>query len=191
MNIKRFSEITGRTIEILPGQTCYGYSLSDYEDLWDIQDWLNNGSYQGTTIHFYGSYIYFLQGNFNISKVILYKYLPGSCCKIITAFSISAINLYNLQIIGSNLNVISQDKKLTCYYPEQFEIIMKENESVVFIDDDLVYFTAWVEEGVVNDKITYDYRYYDKIIVKDKKGNIIYEKVGTFNQMIDGSWWVS
>lgn len=191
MNIKRFSEITGRTIEILPGQTHYGYSLSDYEDLWDIQDWLNNGSYQGTTIHFYGSYIYFLQGNFNISKVILYKYLPGSCCKIITAFSISAINLYNLQIIGSNLNVISQDKKLTCYYPEQFEIIMKENESVVFIDDDLVYFTAWVEEGVVNDKITGDYRYYDKIIVKDKKGNIIYEEVGTLNQMIDGSWWIS
>ena len=191
MNIKRFSEITGRTIEILLGQTCYGYSLSDYEDLWDIQDWLNNGSYQGTTIHFYGSYIYFLQGNFNISKVILYKYLPGSCCKIITAFSISAINLYNLQIIGSNLNVISQDKKITCYYPEQFEIIMKENESVVFIDDDLVYFTAWVEEGVVNDKITGDYRYYDKIIVKDKKGNIIYEEVGTLNQMIDGSWWIS
>lgn len=87
--------------------------------------------------------------------------------------------------------MISQDKKLTCYYPEQFEISMKENENVVFIDDDLIYFTAWIEEGVVNDKITCDYRYYDKIIVKDKKGNIIYEKVGTFNQMIDGSWWVS
>lgn len=68
---------------------------------------------------------------------------------------------------------------------------MKENENVVFIDDDLIYFTAWIEEGVVNDKITGDYRYYDKIIVKDKKGNIIYEKVGTLNQMIDGSWWVS
>lgn len=131
--------------------------------------------------YFYDGYIYFLQGNFNIDKIILYKYLPGSCCKIITAFSISAINLYNLQIIGSNLNVISQDKKLTCYYPEQFEISMKENENVVFIDDDLIYFTAWIEEGVVN----------DKIIVKDKKGNIIYEKVGTFNQMIDGSWWIS
>ena len=131
--------------------------------------------------YFYNGYIYFLQGNFNIDKIILYKYLPGSCCKIITAFSISAINLYNFQIIGSNLNVISQDKKLTCYYPEQFEISMKENENVVFIDDDLIYFTAWIEEGVVN----------DKIIVKDKKGNIIYEKVGTFNQMIDGSWWVS
>ncbi len=77
--------------------------------------------------------------------------------------------------------MISQDKKLTCYYPEQFEISMKENENVVFIDDDLIYFTAWIEEGVVN----------DKIIVKDKKGNIIYEKVGTFNQMIDGSWWIS
>ena len=190
MNIKRFSEITGRTIEILPGQTCYGYSLSDYEDLWDIQDWLNNGSYQGTTIHFYGGYIYFLQDNFNIGKVILYKYLPGSCCKIITDFSISAINLYNFQIIGSNLNVISQDKKLTCYYSEQFEIIMEETESVVFIDDDLVYFTAWIEEGVVNDKITCGYRYYDKIIVKDKKGNILYEEVGTLNQMIDGSWWI-
>lgn len=131
--------------------------------------------------YFYDGYIYFLQGNFNIDKIILYKYLPGSCCKIITDFSISAINLYNFQIIGSNLNVISQDKKLTCYYPEQFEISMKENENVVFIDDDLIYFTAWIEEGVVN----------DKIIVKDKKGNIIYEKVGTFNQMIDGSWWVS
>ncbi|MFR5747609.1 MAG: hypothetical protein ACLUD4_01615 [Thomasclavelia spiroformis] len=55
--------------------------------------------------------------------------------------------------------MISQDKKLTCYYPEQFEISMKENENVVFIDDDLIYFTAWIEEGVVN----------DKIIVKDKK----------------------
>ena len=66
-----------------------------------------------------------------------------------------------------------------------------KNESVVFIDDDLVYFTAWVEEGVINDKITGDYRYYDKIIVKDKKGNIIYEEVGTLNQMIDGSWWIS
>lgn len=131
--------------------------------------------------YFYDGYIYFLQGNFNIDKIILYKYLPGSCCKIITAFSISAINLYNFQIIGSNLNVISQDKKLICYYPEQFEISMKENENVVFIDDDLIYFTAWIEEGVVN----------DKIIVKDKKGNIIYEKVGTFNQMIDGSWWIS
>ena len=131
--------------------------------------------------YFYNGYIYFLQGNFNIDKIILYKYLPGSCCKIITAFSISAINLYNFQIIGSNLNVISQDKKLTCYYPEQFEISMKENENVVFIDDDLIYFTAWIEEGVVN----------DKIIVKDKKGNIIYEKVGTLNQMIDGSWWIS
>lgn len=131
--------------------------------------------------YFYDGYIYFLQGNFNIDKIILYKYLPGSCCKIITAFSISAINLYNFQIIGSNLNVICQDKKLTCYYPEQFEISMKENENVVFIDDDLIYFTAWIEEGVVN----------DKIIVKDKKGNIIYEKVGTLNQMIDGSWWVS
>lgn len=131
--------------------------------------------------YFYDGYIYFLQGNFNIDKIILYKYLPGSCCKIITVFSISAINLYNFQIIGSNLNVISQDKKLTCYYPEQFEISMKENENVVFIDDDLIYFTAWIEEGVVN----------DKIIVKDKKGNIIYEKVGTLNQMIDGSWWIS
>lgn len=131
--------------------------------------------------YFYDGYIYFLQGNFNIDKIILYKYLPGSCCKIITAFSISAINLYNFQIIGSNLNVISQDKKLTCYYPEQFEISMKENENVVFIDDDLIYFTAWIEEGVVN----------DKIIVKNKKGNIIYEKVGTLNQMIDGSWWIS
>ena len=56
MNIKRFSEIAGRTIEILPGQTRYGYGLSDYEDLWDIQDWLNNGGYQGSTIHFYDLY---------------------------------------------------------------------------------------------------------------------------------------
>lgn len=141
--------------------------------------------------YFYDGYIYFLQGNFNIDKVILYKYLPGSYCKIIKDFSISAINLYNLQIIGSNLNVVSQDKKLTCYYPEQFEIIMEENESVVFIDDDLVYFNAWIEEEIVNDTITCDYRYYDKIVVKDKKGNIIFEELGTLNQMIDGSWWIS
>ena len=68
---------------------------------------------------------------------------------------------------------------------------MEENESVVFIDDDLVYFNAWIEEEIVNDTITCDYRYYDKIVVKDKKGNIIFEELGTLNQMIDGSWWIS
>ena len=38
--------------------------------------------------------------------------------------------------------------------------------NVVFIDDDLIYFTAWIEEGVVNDKITYDYRYLKFVTMK-------------------------
>lgn len=216
MNIKRFDDVIGCSIELLSGQARYAYGFSRFEELWEIQDYIDNGGYPGATIQFYDlyngqvytpfekeksvmyaspysydGYIYFLQGNFNVGKVMLYKYLPNKCCEVIHEFLMNEVNLYNFSIIGSELYVISQDEKLICYYPEYFEIPLRDNESVEVIDHDYIYFNAWIEEGVVNDTITSDYQYYDKVVVKDKKGNIISEEIGALHQMPDGNWWIS
>ena len=215
MKIKRCKEVKGRSLQLIDGQSRYAFSLSDYEEFWDMKDWLKQGGYQGATIHFYDltnrnvytpfekkknvlyaspyiqdEYIYFLQGDFNSNKISLYKYLPEKSCEVIHELSIQDVNLYNLSIIGNELHIVSQDEAFISYYPEQFEISLNPNESVAFIDQDHIYLTAWIEEGVKNDTITSDYKYYEKMIVKDKKGNILLEELGNLQQMPDGYWWV-
>ena len=58
---------------------------------------------------------------------------------------------------------------------------------------DRVYIEAWIEEGWddENNCGTDDYKYYDKIIVKDFAGNKISEEVGCLNKGPDGNWWIS
>ena len=69
----------------------------------------------------------------------------------------------------------------------------KALESVIFIEDGKVYIEAWIEEGWddENNCATDDYKYYDKIIVKDFAGNKISEEVGCLNKGPDGNWWIS
>ena len=75
----------------------------------------------------------------------------------------------------------------------EFFFPLKHNESVIFIEDGKVYIEAWIEEGWddENNCATDDYKYYDKIIVKDFAGNKISEEVGCLNKGPDGNWWIS
>ncbi len=48
-----------------------------------------------------------------------------------------------------------------------------------------------VESLRENDKITNDYSYYEKILIKDTTGNLISEEIGSLTQFPDGKWRIS
>ena len=80
-----------------------------------------------------------------------------------------------------------------CYYPEQISFPTGRNEAVIFIEDDKIYFQAWVEDGWDEEKncATDKYKFYEKVIIRDFKGNTLSEDVGAIYQAVDGTWWIA
>ncbi len=135
-------------------------------------------------------FLYFLQGDFDNKKFNLYKYLPKENLEKIVELNIDEVNLYNLSIIGNPLYIISQKvgESFQCYYPENISFPLNDNESVVFIDDGKVYIEAWTEEGWDHDNncATDEYKYYNRIIIKDFSGNTISTEIGFLNKSANG-----
>lgn len=165
---------------------------------------------------FCDGYLWFLQGDFNQRRITLFRYTPGlpgvgqndvgqygagghapgkpvlgGCCTPVFQQTMDAFDLYNLHLIGAPVHIISQNGKITCYYPQAFECPLAPNESLVYIEHGRLYFNAWVEEGVENDTVTDRYKYYDKLVVKDIQGNVLSEEKGCLCQFPDGSWWLT
>lgn len=218
MQINRFEPISGTSVQDISGQSRYGYSLSDTTDFYDMTELLSNGGHIGTTISFYDydtrkvyepfsrqwnvlygnpvylqNYFWFLQGNYNTDKFTLYKYLPGEMPEKITQLNISDVNPYNLHVIGEDIHIVSEDEAFECYYPEPFKFQKELNETVEIIAEGKVYLSAWMEEGLdeQSDCATEDYRYYEKLIIRDFEGNVLSEEVGYLEQRLDGTWWMS
>ena len=217
--IRKFKEVHGRYIEKILGQDRLAYTMSDTDDLYDLVEYAERGGYKGSVIIFYDfengnvyrpfeqrrdviyskpayvdGFYYFLQADYGIKKVTLYKYLPESILEVVTEFSTDEVSLYNLSIVGEKVHVISQgDDGFQCYYPEKISFQMKGPEAVVLITDDRVYIEAWVEEGwdEENECATDDYKCYDKVIIKDYLGNTISEEVGSIYPAPDGTYWIS
>ena len=92
------------------------------------------------------------------------------------------------------MHVVSQDaENATCYYPESFSVPLTPHQTVVLIEDDHVYLEEWIEEGWddENDCAGENYRFYNKVIVKDFGGNTLSEQVGSITQAPDGSYWLA
>lgn len=216
MDIIRLPTVKGITPTILNGTDRYAYGLSDFTDSWELKDWQEHGGYQGAVLYLYDLHdnkvyvpfqkkknvtyqmplfcedmIYFLQVDYDEWKVNLYRVLPNAEIEKITDLSIDEVNLYNIGLTGEGVYITSQDESFVCYHPEAFEIKLETNESVICINDDRIYISAWIEEGVENDEITNDYSYYEKIIIKDKAGNLISEEIGSLTQFPDGKWRIS
>lgn len=202
MDIIRLPIINGITPDLLNGTERYAYGLSDFTDSWELKDWQELGGYQGSVLYLYDlqeskvyipfkkkknviyqmplfsdGMIYFLQVDYDDNKVNLYRVSSSLELEKITDLSIDEVNLYNIRLIGEGVHITSQDESFICYYPESFEIKLEVNESVLCIDDEKIYISVWIEEGVENDEITKDYTYYEKIRVKDKSGNLISEEI--------------
>lgn len=218
MKFNCFEVVSGRCIEEIPRQSHIGYAMSDTMDFYDMIEGSKKDGYQGSTISFYdydngkvyepfqkqrnvlyGTPVYlkdsfwFLQGDFNSGKITLFKYLPGKVPEQIIQLDIADVDLYNLRIMGEDVHIISEDKEFICYYPERFSFSVNPNESVSVIADGKVYLSAWVEEGWddENDCATEEYKYYEKVIVKDFKGDVLSETFGCLQQHSDGTWWVA
>ncbi len=218
--IKKFNRIEGRYIEKIYGQDRFGYSQSDFEDLYDLIQWAEKGGYQGAELLFYDFYtgkvykpfdkkrntvysapvyvekfLYFLQGDYDNKKVNLYRYFPEKVLERVTELNMEDVKLYNLSIIGNPLYIVSQEQEdgFHCYYPDKISFPLQEQESVIFIEDGKVYIEAWVEEGwdEENDCATDEYKYYNRIIIKDFAGNTISDEIGCLNKSADGDWWIS
>lgn len=216
--IKKFKKTEGKYIEKIVGQDKLAYAMSDHEDFYDLIEWSKRGGYQGSVISFYDfetgdvyqpfekkknvvysppafadGFYYFLQGDYDEDMVTLYRYYPNTTLKPVVALKMDEIDLYNLNIVGNPVHIISQDDIFRCYYPKAFSFPLKPNESVLLIEDDRVYIEAWIEEGWddENDCATDKYNYYNKVITKDYHGNILSEEVGALHQSADGTWWIS
>lgn len=217
--IRKFSEVNGLYIEKIIGQDRLAYATSDSEDLYDLIEYSKRGGYQGSVIIFYDfengkvyrpfekkrdviyskpeyvdGYYYFLQADYGLKKVKLYKYMPETVLEKVTEFSTDDVNLYNLGIMGEKVHVISQEgNAFCCYYPEKFSFTLENHETVQFIYDELVYIEAWVEEGWDEEKdcATDNYKYYSKVVIRDFDGNKISEEIGSIYQATDGTYWIS
>lgn len=217
--VRRFEKTTGRYIEKIIGQDRFAYAHSDTNDFYDLVEWSKAGGYQGSVILFYDfetgavyepfskkrnvvysnpvyakGWYYFLQGDYDEKKIILYRYIPGELLEKETELSTEAVELYNLRVIGNPVHVISQDSRtFECYYPERISFSLSPQESVIFMEDGKIYIEKWIEEGWDEeaDRVTDQYNYYDKVIVKDYGGNILSEEVGGLYQAADGTWWIA
>ena len=100
---------------------------------------------------------------------------------------------HNLRIIGEDVYIVSEDDEFVCYYPESVRCSKGVNESVSMIADQKVYLSAWVEEGWddENDCETEEYNYYEKVVERDFKGNLLSETLGSLQQHADGTWWIA
>ena len=216
MDIIRLPMINGITPTLLNGTDRYAYGLSDFEEAWELKDWQENGGYQGSVLYlydiyenkvyvpiekqrnviyqtplFYANRIYFLQIDYDNQQINLYRFSPNAALEKVTDLSIEEVNLYNIGLTGEGVHITSQAESFICYYPETFEIKLEPNESVLCIDGDRIYINAWIEEGIEHDELTTNYSYYEKIRMKDKKGNLLSDEVGSLTQFPDGKWRLS
>ncbi len=216
--IKRFKDIEGRYIEKIIGQDRLAFARSDTTDFYDLIEWAERGGYQGSIIMFFdfesgnvykpfekkrnvvysspvyvAGFYYFLQGDYDEKKIVLYRYIPEKTLEKVTELNAEEVNLYNLQIVGDPVHIISQEDTFECYYPEKISFPIEPNEHAIFMEDGKIYFEAWIEEGwdEENGCATDDYKYYDKVIIKDYKGNTLSEEMGAIYQAADGTWWIA
>lgn len=217
--IKRFKEVNGLYIEKIVGQDRLAYAMSDTEDIYDLIEYAERGGYQGSVIKFYDfdngnvympfekkrnviygkpvytdGFYYFLQADYGLKKVTLYKYFPETMLKAVAEFGMDEVNLYNLTIIGEKVHVISHDgDKFCCYYPEKLSLTLRDHEAVLLMTEDKIISEEWIEEGWDDEKdcATDSYRLYYKVIIRDFDGNIISEEIGSIHQAPDGTYWIA
>jgi hypothetical protein len=80
-----------------------------------------------------------------------------------------------------------------CYYPEKISFSLEGSETVVLLTNDRVYIEKWIEEGWddENDCATDEYKYYDKVLIKDYAGKLLSEEIGSLFQAADGTYWMA
>lgn len=216
--IRYFKEVEGRYIEKIIGQDRFAFAHSDTSDFYDLIEWSKAGEYYGSILLSFdfdtgdvyrpfakkknvvysdpvyaGGFYYFLQGDYSEKKIALYRCIPEKILEKVTELSTEEVRLYNLRVIGDPVHIISQQDSFACCYPEKISFPVGVNEHAIFMGDGKIYFEAWVEEGWDDEKgcATDQYKYYNKVIVRNYEGNTLSEETGAIYQAADGTWWIA
>ena len=157
--IRRFKQVKGKYIEKIYGQDRLAYAMSDNEDFYDLISWSKRGGYQGAVLFFYDfetgdvyqpfekkknvvyskpefadGFYYFLQGDYDENKLILYRFFPYETMESVVELKLDEVDLNNLSIVGNPIYIISQEEEFRCYYPEKFSFSLQPNEGICFIE---------------------------------------------------------
>ncbi len=216
--IKRFKKPDGTAISAIRGQDRLAFALSDHTDTYDLIAWNEMGGYRGMTISFYDLksgevycpfelkrnvvytnplYInekyWFLKVDYDDKTVTLISYTPEAGAEEVTVLDLEKVNLYNLQVMGIEPHIVNQSDRFTCYYPEKFSFPLEPNETVNFVAGGMVYVEAWVEEGWDDERqcAGENYRYYNKLIIKDFGGNTVSEDKGFIFFAPNGDYYIT
>ncbi|TDM39376.1 hypothetical protein ETI06_09970 [Macrococcoides goetzii] len=217
MKIYNFSIVGGHYVTTIKGQQQFGFGHSGDGDFSDIKEIIDReGYYKGMTIRFYNletgevyepfqlnqnvtygdvifhdGLFYFLQADFNEKVVRLISFYPEKVKKVITNLSMIDIQLNKLMLIGDSVNIVHHGDMFISYYPEQFEIDIDVDDTVVMIDENKVYINQWIEEEEILEDGQMHYNWYNKLLIKDFAGKLLSEEIGMLQQHNDGSWWLS
>ncbi|WP_414052198.1 hypothetical protein [Macrococcus animalis] len=218
MKLNEFSIVDGSFVTEIFGQQRFGYGHSGYADIADAKEIFDHeGYYKGMVLRFYEygtgevyepfvlkrniSYsdvlyhdglFYFLQADFIENVVRLIAYYPNQFTKVITTLNMGDIELKRLILIGGNqVNVVHHGDTFISYYPNQFELNLGDDDTVVMIDEDKVYINRWIEEENELEDGSIDYNWHHKLLIKHLNGELLSEEIARLQQNKDGSWWIS
>ena len=135
MKINRMAVVQGLNLEPVPGQLRYGCGMTDFEDFYDIAEYVNEKAYLGNQIVFgdyetgemytpfekerniaYGGvewiegYFYFLKADFSKKTVAIMQYRPDWDCKEYFSIGMAEVELYNLRIVGTPIHLIVRNR---------------------------------------------------------------------------------
>ena len=216
--LTRFKKVEGIALNPIRGQDRLAFALSDHTDTYDLIAWNELGGYKGMTISFYDLksgevykpfelkrnavytsplYIsekyWFLRADYDDKTVTLFSYTPETGAEEVTVLDLEKVNLYNLQVMGIEPHIVSQGDEFTCYYPDKFSFPLEPNETVNFIAGGRVYVEAWIEEDWDHEHHCpgENYRFYDKLRIKDFKGFTLSEEKGSIFFAPDGNYYIS
>jgi hypothetical protein len=224
MTVRRFSEVNGTDIDMIEGQDRFGACVDDMTDFDEAAEMAGEGGYRGNILLFYDyetgdiicpigrhrnvmysdpvfcdGWYYFLQGDFNRFVVTLFKCIPGEVPERVHEFDAHKMDLGSLWICGNGVNVISDSETCRCYYPQEFEFTIGDEDQVVMIDEGRVYLERWIESEDVDLEeidvrgatVSIDIPEHNELIVKDFSGKTVSHEMASLSKGPDGTWWIS
>lgn len=214
MKFNKFSSITGNDLITVPGQSRYGVDCQDSAiDIYDLttDKYWQEDHFPGNQLiffdfqtgqkfepilrkqnHFFFSviyqrgYFYFLHAQLDQDKLTLFKYLPGKKPKIIYQISLTALHTYNLSLVQDKAHVwiVSFDNNIDFYYPQKFSLKNEPDQSLLFIDNNKLYFEQ--DSDFYSDN---EYEHIpDRIIIKDFSDHVLDNMQGNIILLSNGKW---
>lgn len=214
MKFDKFSPVTGNDLAIVQGQSRYGVDCQDSAiDIYDLttDEYWQDNSFPGNQLVFFdfqtgqkfepmsrkenqfffsviyqSGYFYFLHAQLDQDQLTLFKYLPGQESEIIHQMSLTGLHTLNLSLVNDQAHVwiASFNDDIDFYHPQKFSVVNEPDQSLLFIDDNKLYFEQ--DSDFYSDN---EYEHIpDRIIIKDFDDHVLSNIQGNIILLSNGKW---